>query len=102
MENKAYTYLFNDILGKVLELSENPSQFAEYLSQQIRELVGARTIIIAVKTEAGHPKIFSVFPTRRSEWAHQNDIYQLADLSFGFETIQYLDVESESGNQPDY
>jgi PAS domain S-box-containing protein len=98
MENKAYTYLFNDILGKVLELSENPSQFAEYLSQQIRELVGARTIIIAVKTEAGHPKIFSVFPTRRSEWAHQNDIYQLADLSFGFETIQYLDVESESGN----
>jgi len=98
MENKAYTQLFNDILSKVLELSENPSQFAEYLSQQIRELVGARTVIIAVKTDAGHPKIFSVFPIRRTEWAHQNQIFQLADLSFSFETIQYLDQNSKFEN----
>ena len=53
MEDKAYNLIFNDILRKVLELSEKPSQFGEYLTGQIRELVAARTIVISVKTETG-------------------------------------------------
>jgi len=90
MEDKAYTHLFNDILGKTLQLSENPSQFGEYLTQQIRELIGARIIIIAVVDEAHPSKIFSVFPVRKTEWANQNMVLNLIMLSFDFETIQYL------------
>jgi PAS domain S-box-containing protein len=94
MENKTYTYIFNDILDKVLHLSENPSQFAEYLSHQIRELIGARTVVIAVKPETEATRIFSVFPTRRMEWANQPNVIKLAEISFGFESIQYLDKSS--------
>ncbi len=90
MEDKAYTHLFNDILGKTLQLSENPSQFGEYLTQQIRELIGARIIIVAVVDEAHPSKIFSVFPVRKTEWANQNMVIKLVTLSFDFETIQYL------------
>jgi len=96
MENKAYTQIFNDILGKVLQLSENPSQFAEYLTQQIRELIGARTVVIAVKAESEPTKIFSVFPARRTEWANQHEVLQLAELSVDFEKIQYLGQETST------
>jgi len=91
MEDKTYTYIFNDILSNVLHLSENPSQFAEYLTHQIRELIGARTIVIAIKTETDETKIFSVFPVRKKEWANQSDVMHLAEMSFSYETIQFLD-----------
>jgi len=94
MENKAFNQVYNDILSKVLQLSEDPSQFADYLTQQIRELIGARTIVIAVKAESEPTKIFSVFPRRRTEWANQNEVLQLAELSGDFEKIQYLGQET--------
>ena len=98
MENKVYTHIFNDIYGKVLQLSENPSQFAAYLTLQIRELVGTRTVIIAVKTETGESEIFSVYPERRKEWANQRTVHQLAELSFDFETVRYLDNQANTEN----
>jgi len=98
MENKAFTQIFYDILGKVLQLSENPSQFAEYLTQQIRELIGTRTVVIAVKPETEPVKIFSVFPVRRTEWANQSAVIQLAVLTTNFETIQYLDKGKSEKN----
>ncbi len=94
MEDKVYTHIFNDILGKVLELSENPRQFAEYLTQQIRELIGARTVVIAVKTETVPSTIFSVFPQRRTEWANQSVVLQLVESCMHFDEIQYL-IKSE-------
>ncbi len=98
MEYKAYTHLFNDVYSNVLQLSENPSQFAEYLTLQIRELIGTRTVIIAVKTETDIPKVLSVYPERRKDWANQSSILQLAELSFGFENIQYCEKEKCEGN----
>ena len=53
MKDKAHTYIFNEILDNILQLSENPSQFADYLTQQIREIVGARIIAVAAKNEYG-------------------------------------------------
>lgn len=94
MENKAYTHIFNDILEKVLNLSDNPSQFAEYLTQQIRELVGARTIVISIKSTTGLPQIFSVFPTRRTEWAQKSTVLELAEITFSFKEIMYLDHQT--------
>lgn len=101
MKDKAYNLIFNDILRNVLELSENPSQFGEYLTGQIRELVGARTIVISIKTETGQLKIFNVFPMRRKEWANQSAVLQLAEMSLDFTTIQYLDKETCDENTSD-
>lgn len=95
MDDKAYNQIFNDVLEKVLLLSENPSQFAEYLTQQIRELIGVRTIVISIKKDSEPPQIFGVYPERRSEWAKQDAISNLADKSFEFESIQYLDPLSK-------
>ncbi|HAN77398.1 MAG TPA: hypothetical protein DCQ31_06310, partial [Bacteroidales bacterium] len=68
MEDKTYTYIFYDMLEKVLQLSENPSRFGEFLTQQIRELIGAKTVVIAIKSETDEAQIFNVYPPRRTEW----------------------------------
>jgi hypothetical protein len=94
MEDKSYTYLFNDMLDKVLQLSDDPSQFAEYLSLQIRELIGARTVIITIINEIGEPEVFSVSPKRRKEWSRQPAVLKLAELSFDFDEIKFLNIEN--------
>jgi len=94
MEDKAYSHIFYDILENVLQLSENPSQFAEYLTQQIRELIGARTILIATKNEENKPQIFSVFPQRKKEWCQTPEMLHLAELSFTYNKIIYLEIEN--------
>ena len=94
MENKSYNYILNEILSKVLELSENPSQFTEYLTHQIRELVGARTIVIAIKDETSQTKIFSVFPVRKTNWANQSAVLNLAERTFDYKSVQFLEKEA--------
>jgi PAS domain S-box-containing protein len=93
MEDKVYTQVFYDIYGKVLQLSENPSQFAEYLTLQIRELIGTRTVVIAIKTETDQTEIFSVYPQRRKDWASQSTVKKLAELSFNKKSVQYINKE---------
>jgi PAS domain S-box-containing protein len=98
MEDKVYTHIFYDIYNKVLQLSENPSQFAEYLTHQIRELIGTRTVVIALKKETGQTEIFSVYPQRKTDWASQSAVIKLAELSFNINTVQYLDKEKCDAN----
>lgn len=93
MENKPFSYILNEILGKVLDLSENPREFANYLSKQIRELVGARTIVITIKSATQEPQILSVFPERRTDWANQPSIKLLADKALLSDEIQYINNE---------
>lgn len=90
MEDKTFTYVFYDILEKVLQLSENPSQFAAYLTQQIRELIGVKTIVITRTDETDTSKIYSVFPVRKTEWANQEAIIQLSEICLKSDTIQFF------------
>lgn len=90
MKDKASSIMFNDILVKVLELSDNPSRFAEYLTQQIREIIGARTVVIATKTDEEQIKILNVFPERRTQWAKQPSVIQLADISLALSSVQVI------------
>jgi len=94
MEDKTYTYIFYDMLEKVLQLSENPSRFGEFLTQQIRELIGAKTVVIAIKSETDEAQIFNVYPPRRTEWCNQPTVINLAAVSFNYSTIQYLSNEN--------
>ncbi|MGE5406616.1 MAG: ATP-binding protein [Methanosarcina sp.] len=90
-KDKAYNFLFNEFLDRILQLSENPSEFGDYLTQQIREIVGARTIVIAIENGREQVEIYSVFPKRKKEWANQSAVLELAEISFSFETIRFLD-----------
>lgn len=90
MEDRAYSYIFYDILGRVMKLSDNPSQFAEYLSIQIREFIGTRTVVIAIKDKNDEAAIYNVFPTRKKEWSEQFEVLKLAEHSFTLDKVKIL------------
>jgi PAS domain S-box-containing protein len=96
MEDKIYNHILNDILENVLQLSENPSRFAEYLTQQIRELIGTKTVVIAAIAEFGLPLILSVFPNRKKDWATQSSMIELTKFTFNYNKIDYLDIETSN------
>ena len=64
----AFTVLTLDIVTKILELSDNPGMLGKYLTDEIRELTGAKTVVISQclhkKGRAGH-RIVTVNPQRR-------------------------------------
>jgi len=100
LNEQTYNYIFNEIYTRVLSYSEKPSQFADFLSLQIREIVGARTIIIYTKEGKDSLKLFSIYPGRRGEWANQDDVLKLAELSFNINKIKFIQKEKrdKAGN----
>jgi signal transduction histidine kinase/CheY-like chemotaxis protein len=97
-KDKAYTFIFNEFLDKILQLSENPSQFGNYLTQQIREIVGARTIVIAIENASQQVEIYSVFPERRREWANLPAVLEFSKISFSFENTRFIDKSLNDNN----
>jgi hypothetical protein len=95
MEDKSLNYIFHETLDKLLHLSHNPVQCVEYLTQQIHELVGAKSVIIAVHKETNSSEIFGLYPPLQKEWANQQAITELIDISFQNTKIQFWDKASQ-------
>jgi len=98
MEDKAYTHIFYDILEQVLQLSENPREFAEYLTKQIRELIGARIILIATLNENTEIKVVSVLPTRHTEFVIQKRFIEFIRHTLEYQTVQYIESQNLATN----
>ena len=63
---------------------------SDFSLQKIRSIIGTRIIVIATKTENSEANIYSVFPTRKKEWANQNEVLQLAEKTFDFYDLKFL------------
>ncbi len=98
MKDKTFLYVYYDIMQNVLQMADNPGQLAEYLTHQIRELIGTKTVVIAIQKENGEPEIYSVFPKRRTEIIKTSSFLKLCELSFQFTSIKYL---SDQTNKPE-
>jgi signal transduction histidine kinase len=68
----AFSAMTVDILGNVLSRADNPGDVGEYVCEEIRELTGARCVLLiqclGAATVTGH-RVVSVNPVRRREWA---------------------------------
>ncbi|MBI4913033.1 MAG: PAS domain S-box protein [Acidobacteria bacterium] len=63
----AIQFMVLDMLGNILTLAESPSRMGVYLAQQIRELIGARIVLLLQHRGAGeslHHRVLTVQPTR--------------------------------------
>ncbi len=66
-----------DILGQVLSRSDNPKELGRYLAEEIRELTGARCVLLVRgpdAPDAAGRKILTVHPHRRKEWAESDEV----------------------------
>jgi len=97
MKKSTNDNIFRNILDHVLRMSENPGQFTEQLLQQIHSLLGARIVVVALKTKNNEINIFSVFPAERKIWANQNAIKKLAAQSHSSKEIQL--IENKTSNK---
>lgn len=69
-----------DILDNMLSRSENPGQLSKYLTEEIRELTGARCILLFECMGDKH-NLLAVNPKRRRQWAElpeTNLLYEAA------------------------
>ena len=96
MKNNNNDNIFRNILDNVLRLSENPGQFTEQLLQQIHLLLGARIVVVALKTKNDEINIFSVFPAERKMWANQSTIKKLAAQSHSSKEIQLIETKTSN------
>jgi len=66
-----------DLLGQILSRSDNAKKLGDYLSEEIRELTGARCVLL-VRGDEGPDRfgraILTIHPERKREWAESPEV----------------------------
>ncbi len=79
----AFPLLTLDIVSHILELASTPSDMGDYITEQMRELTGARTVILLQCHEmsnAGRPAVVCVSPARHRRLSKSADIHRLSGV----------------------
>ena len=74
----ALSLMTMDILSQVLSRSDNPKELGRYLSEEIRELTGARCVLLIRTPDAQDTpgrQILTVHPHRRRLWAESPEVF---------------------------
>jgi len=100
MDNQAQAFnvLFTDLMEKILSMADSPGRCADYLSENLRALIGARTVFVLECTHFSGDKlheIVSVFPERRRQLAYHEAIQDIADRSHGLTDSQLFNPLGE-------
>jgi signal transduction histidine kinase len=80
VKDPAFTAMSWDMLQNVLARADKPSELGDYLTEEIRELTGARCVMFiqCLCSEFDHNhRVVSVNPSRRREWAEAAVMQQL-------------------------
>ncbi len=80
-EKAARQFMTLDILEHIMLYSDNPGRMGEYLTQQIRELIGARVVLLLasnIETEVSGHRVISIQPGRHKNLASNPEIERLA------------------------
>ncbi len=82
-KDPAFPVMAMDILGNVLSRADNPGDLGTYLTEEVRDLTGARCVLLiqcpGTPTVTAH-RVVSVNPLRRREWAESpagNRLYEV-------------------------
>lgn len=87
----AINYLVLDILKNIIGMADNPAGLGAYLTSQVRELIGARLVVLlfhSTKNEAIHHELLGVCPKRRKDEIDLQFWDQVAHLSHGFHSAR--------------
>ncbi len=71
-KDSAFSVMAMDILSNVLSRADNPGDLGTYLTEQVRDLTGARCVVLIQcpsTPSANAHRVVSVNPSRRREWA---------------------------------
>ncbi len=84
----AFSVMAMDILSNVLSTAENPGDVGEYVCEEIRELTGARCVLLIQCLVTAH-RVVSVNPLRRREWAESPAVNRLYEIAHHMPATQF-------------
>ena len=90
-DSAAIQFMILDLLDNLLACSEDPRRMGGYLTQQLRELVGARVVVLLrcppdPSVEAHG--VVAIEPERYADWEHLPALEELALLADGLEQTE--------------
>ncbi|NLJ10935.1 MAG: hypothetical protein GX438_11445 [Treponema sp.] len=100
---KSFNYLLIDIIQGILSRAGDPSSCAAFTAEQLRTIIGARTVMVIECSEwaSSHQhEIISVFPARRAKLGKEEAILRMSIASHGF-TSARLFKPDETGVIPE-
>ena len=90
-QDPAFPAMTMDILDNMLSRSDNPGQLARYLTEEIRELTGARCVLLIQCLENTHA-VMDVNPARLDKWAESPEMQILYGAIHGLTKAQLWDT----------
>jgi PAS domain S-box-containing protein len=88
----AFPIMAMDILSNVLSRSDDPRELGTYLTEEIRDLTGARCVLLiqclCTVTVTAH-RVVAVNPSRRCEWAESPAVNRLYDVVHRMPAAQF-------------
>ena len=82
-KDPAFPVMAMDILSNVLSRADNPGDLGTYLTEEVRDLTGARCVLLIQCISTPHVlnhRVVSVNPSRMSEWAQSPDRKHLYEV----------------------
>ena len=89
---KAFTFMNMDILEKILDQADNPLQLTTYLVQHMRELLGAKTVILLEyhpESQEAPWRSAAACPQRAESYLDNQILFELATACLGTEAIHF-------------
>jgi len=96
----AFSAMTIDILNNMLSKADHPGRLAEYLTGEIRELTGARCVLLIQCLENDHG-VIDVNPARLRDWAESDEARHLYELAHNLTDVQLLNPESPPDTHPE-
>jgi len=95
----AFPVMTMDILSNILSRADNPGDLGTYLTEEVRDLTGARCVLLiqclCTPTVTGH-RVVSVNPLRRLEWAESPAVNLLYEVVHRVQAAQLWRGEEPS------
>jgi len=93
-DSNAFNLLLSDMIERLLSLSDNPKQASAYIAEELRSLIGARTVAVISHLErSGHEEhqVRSVFPVRRIHLVQSEDFLKLLASTHDHQGVRLFD-----------
>jgi len=80
----AFNHLFSHLVETILSTADSPGQCARYLAENLRSLIGAKTVLVLECTHSSglhEHRVLSAFPSRRAALGMHEAVQEIAGLS---------------------
>lgn len=97
----AINHMILDILKNILSMAEKPAQLSEYITYQMRELIGAKTVALIIHNEDNtevHHSLAGICPERNRDLFDSDQIEQIAEHSHALHSTTIVNHDEYEGH----